>query len=406
MRHPDRPDEMPTFLDERPPGSTAPRARRRLRERTPLRVRPRVPKPPGPRRSFASRLRSHIGYQVLLVVLVIAVPLVIVARVHDAPPPIRILLNDKPVLVSTKTTFGALVRTRKLHATDGRLLDVQGKVLNPHADPGAITLNGDPAKRTLVLHPGDRIEVQDGKDKTESTVTKRTMLPGRNPGNPQYTLQTGKVEQITTEGKVSGEIVSTRYVTKGSSKTPPAVALTFDDGPWPGSTLRILSILEKMHVKATFFVIGNLAARYPDMVRREEHAGMTIASHSWDHPNSPPFDTLPTRRLDNEMSMTNEELRKLGVHPELFRPPGGSVNDRLVGIARQNGLRVVNWDVDPRDWAPDATPASITKAVLSGIRPGSIVDLHDGGGDQSATIKALPDIIRAIRKRNLQLVAL
>jgi peptidoglycan/xylan/chitin deacetylase (PgdA/CDA1 family) len=232
------------------------------------------------------------------------------------------------------------------------------------------------------------------------------MLPGRNPGNPQYTLQTGKVEQITTEGKVSGEIVSTRYVTKGSSKTPPAVALTFDDGPWPGSTLRILSILEKMHVKATFFVIGNLAARYPDMVRREEHAGMTIASHSWDHPNSPPFDTLPTRRLDNEMSMTNEELRKLGVHPELFRPPGGSVNDRLVGIARQNGLRVVNWDVDPRDWAPDATPASITKAVLSGIRPGSIVDLHDGGGDQSATIKALPDIIRAIRKRNLQLVAL
>jgi peptidoglycan/xylan/chitin deacetylase (PgdA/CDA1 family) len=66
----------------------------------------------------------------------------------------------------------------------------------------------------------------------------------------------------------------------------------------------------------------------------------------------------------------------------------------------------VNWDVDPRDWAPDATPASITKAVLSGIRPGSIVDLHDGGGDQSATIKALPDIIRAIRKRNLQLVAL
>src|SRR6266576_72650 len=174
MRHPDRPNEMPTFLDGQPPGSTAPRARQ----------------------SFASRLRSHIGYQVLLVVLVIAVPLVIVARLHDAPPPIRILLNDKPVLVSTKTTFGALLRARKLHATDGRLLDVQGKVLNPHADPGEITLNGDAAKRTLVLHPGDRIEVQDGKDKTESTVTKRTMLPGRNPGNPQYTLQTGKVEQI------------------------------------------------------------------------------------------------------------------------------------------------------------------------------------------------------------------
>ncbi|MFL5736076.1 MAG: polysaccharide deacetylase family protein [Actinomycetota bacterium] len=342
----------------------------------------------------------------MVLLLVIAVPLGIVARVHDAPPPIHILVNDKAVLVSTKTTFGSLVRQQKLHAVDGRLLDVEGSVLNPHAEPGEITLNGDRAKRTVLLHVGDHIEVQDGKDKTEPTVTKRAMLPGRNPGNPQYTLRTGKVLQITTEGKLSGEILSTRYQPRGAFKTPPAVALTFDDGPWPGSSLRILSILEKMHVKATFFVIGNLAERYPDMVRREERAGMTIANHSWDHPNSPPFDTLPPRRIDNEMSMTNVELRKLGIHTELFRAPGGSVDDRLVGIARQNGLRVVNWDVDPRDWSPDATVASITKAVLTGIQPGSIVDLHDGGGDQSATIKALPDIIRGIRKRHLQLVAL
>jgi peptidoglycan/xylan/chitin deacetylase (PgdA/CDA1 family) len=395
-------------VDEGSPRGAIPPAGRRVRERRAFRGGgPRPPKPPGPRRKpLASRFRSHLGYQLLAVLLVIAVPLVIVARLHDAPPPIRILVDDKPVLISTKTTFGAFVRERKLHATDGRLLDVEGKVLNPHADPGKITLNGDRAKRTVLLHAGDRIDVQDGKDKTEPTVTKRTMLPGRNPGNPQYTLETGKVLQITTEGKVSGEIVATRYVTKGAAKTPPAVALTFDDGPWPGSTLRVLSILEKMHVKATFFVIGNLAARYPDMVRREERAGMTIGNHSWDHPNTPPFDTLPTRRLDNELSMTDAELRRLGVHPELFRPPGGSVDDKLVAIARQNGLRVVNWDVDPRDWAPDATPGSITKAVLSGIHPGSIVDLHDGGGDQSATIKALPDIIRGIRKRGLQLVAL
>ena len=402
MRHSDRPDEMPTFLDERPPGSTTPRARRALR----VRREPRLPKPPGGRRPLGSRLRSHLGYQVLVVLLVLAVPLLIVARIHDAPPPIRILVNEKPALVSTKTTFGSLVRERHLRATDGRLLDVEGKVLNAHADPGEITLNGDRARRSMLLHAGDKIEVRNGEDETEKTITKRAMLPGRNPGNPQYTLRTGKVLQITTEGKISGEIVATRYVAKGNFKTPPAVALTFDDGPWPGSTLRILSILKKMHVKATFFVIGNLAARNPDIVRRLEQSGMEVENHSWDHPNSPAFDTLPTRRLHNEMSMTNDELRKLGVHPELFRPPGGSVNDRLVGIARQNGLRVVNWDVDPRDWAPGASPASITKAVLREIKPGSIVDLHDGGGDQTATIKALPDIIRGIRKRHLELVAL
>jgi peptidoglycan/xylan/chitin deacetylase (PgdA/CDA1 family)/sulfur carrier protein ThiS len=407
MKQPDRPDEMPTFVDEHAPrGSTPLAGKRGFLSRFRGSVdRPRKVSGPSFRRS-APRLRSHLVYAVVVLLLVIAVPLGIVARLHDAPPPIRILVNDKPVLVSTKTTFGGLVRQQKLRAADGRLLDVEGSVLNPHADPGEITLNGDRVKRTVLLHAGDHIEVHDGKDKTEPTVTKRSMLPGRNPGNPQYTLRTGKVLQITTEGKVSGEILSTRYQAKGAFKTPPAVALTFDDGPWPGSSLRILSILEKMHVKATFFVIGNLAERYPDTVRREERAGMTVANHSWDHPNSPPFDTLPARRIDNEMSMTNVELRKLGIHTELFRPPGGSVDDRLVGIARQNGLRVVNWDVDPRDWAPDATPASITKAVLTGIQPGSIVDLHDGGGDQSATIKALPDIIRGIRKRHLQLVAL
>src|SRR5205085_6510702 len=385
MKQSGRPDEMPSFRDEGSPRSGVPSAAKV---------------------GFRKSLRTTLGFRAVIVLLVIAVPLVIVARLHDAPPPIRIVLNDHPVLVSTKTTFGALVRERQLHATDGRLLDVEGKVLNPHADPGAITLNGESAKRTTLLHAGDRIAVHDGTDTTEKTVTKHRMLPGRNPGNPQFTLRTGKVEEITVQGKVSGEIVSTHYRPVGHFSTPPAVALTFDDGPWPGSTLRILSILQKMHVKATFFVIGNLAARYPDMVKREEQAGMTIGNHSWDHPVTPPFDTLPARRISNEMSMTNAELKKIGVQPELFRPPGGSYDDKLLAIARENGLRVVNWDVDPRDWAPGATPASITKAVLSGIGPGSIVDLHDGGGDQSATIKALPDIIRGIRKKGLQLVAL
>jgi peptidoglycan/xylan/chitin deacetylase (PgdA/CDA1 family) len=398
MRQSDRPDEMPTFVDERAPRTAIPPARNgRMRGGTSLQ---------SFRGPSLERLRRHRVFQIVIALLVVAVPLAIVVRLRDVPPPITVSLNGRPAQVSQKTTFGALVRERHLHATDGRLLDVGGKVLNAHADPGAITLNGVHAKRTTLLHPGDRIVVHDGKDKTEPTVTKRTMLPGKNPGDPQFTLETGKVEQITTEGKISGEIVSTRYVPKGKFREPPAVALTFDDGPWPGSSLRILSILERMHVKATFFVIGDLVARYPDTVKREERAGMTIGNHSWDHPNSPPFDTLPTHRLQTEMSQTNAELRKIGIHTDLFRPPGGSTNGELVNIARENGLRVVNWNVDPRDWASGATATSITKAVLSSVGPGSIVDMHDGGGDQSATIKALPAIIRGIRAKGLQLVAL
>jgi peptidoglycan/xylan/chitin deacetylase (PgdA/CDA1 family) len=355
---------------------------------------------------MAARLRSHLGFQVLVVLLVLALPLAIVSQLHDAPPPIPIVLNGSPLAVPDQTTFGALLRHHHLHARDGNLLDVQGKVLNPHEDPGQITLNGATASRGTLLHPGDRIEVQNGKDSTERTATQRTMLPGKQPGNPQFTLKTGEVEQITVSGRISGEVVSVRYVPKGNFTAPLAVALTFDDGPWPGSSARILSILQKMHVKATFFVIGNLVVRYPDMVRREANAGMTIANHSWDHPNTPPFDTLPPRRIDREMSMTNDELQKLGIHPKLFRPPGGSYDAKLITIAKSNGLRVVNWNVDPRDWAPGATAKSITKTVLANVRPGAIVDLHDGGGDQSATVAALPDIIKGIRKQGLDLVAL
>jgi peptidoglycan/xylan/chitin deacetylase (PgdA/CDA1 family) len=384
MKPPERPDQMPSF-DE---GTAKRPSASRENVRMPV------------------RLRSHRGFQLLIVVLVLALPLAIVSQLHDPPPPVPIVLNGSPTTVPNPTTFGALLKQRHLHAKDGRLLDVQGKVLNPHADPGQITLNGADAGRATLLHPGDHVQVQNGKDSTERTVTQRMTLPGKQPGNPEFTLKTGEVQQITVSGKISGEVVSVRYVPKGNFKTPPAVALTFDDGPWPGSSARILSILEKMHVKATFFVIGNLVARYPDMVDREAKAGMTIANHSWDHPNTPPFNTLPARRINKEMSMTNDELQKLGIHPQLFRAPGGSYDDQMVTIAHKNGLRVVNWDVDPRDWAPDATAKSITKNVLTNVGPGSIVDLHDGGGDQSATVAALPDIIKGIRKQGLELVAL
>src|SRR3954470_22252666 len=138
MRQPDRPDEMPTFVDEHAPRGSTPLARKRgflSRFRGSVARPPKVSRPSF--RRSAPRLRSHLAYAVVVLLLVIAVPLGIVARLHDAPP-IRILVNDKAVLVSTKATFGGLVRQQKLHAADGRLLDVEGKVLNPHADPGRI----------------------------------------------------------------------------------------------------------------------------------------------------------------------------------------------------------------------------------------------------------------------------
>ena len=184
------------------------------------------------------------------------------------------------------------------------------------------------------------------------------------------------------------------------------MALTFDDGPSPTYTPQILGLLRRDHVPATFFVIGELAERYPDLVRAEIRSGMSVGNHSWDHPESPPFVDLAPARVRSEISRTNAELARLGDRAHLFRPPGGSFDPSLVAVAQAESVRVVLWDVDPRDWAPGATARKIARAVLENVKPGAIVELHDGGGDRSATVAALPKIIRGIRRMGFRLGAI
>jgi peptidoglycan/xylan/chitin deacetylase (PgdA/CDA1 family) len=160
-----------------------------------------------------------------------------------------------------------------------------------------------------------------------------------------------------------------------------------------------------MRARATFFLVGYLAERYPGLVRAVQRAGMAIGSHSWGHPE--PFDALSTRRMREEMQRANDLLlRRFGIRVTVFRPPGGSADPDVVTTASTLGMRVVNWNVDPHDWVSGARPRSIARAVLAQVGRGSIVDLHDGGGDQAATVKALPAIIRGIRRMGLKLVVL
>jgi Polysaccharide deacetylase len=139
-------------------------------------------------------------------------------------------------------------------------------------------------------------------------------------------------------------------------------------------------------------VIGYLAAAYPDLVWRELRLGMPVGNHSYNHPEVPPFDQLPARLLRDEIALGAQVLSRLGARPRLFRPPGGSSSPALVRAAAALGQRVVLWSVDPADWSPGSTAKEIARRVLSTVRPGSIVILHDGGGDRSATLAALPAI--------------
>jgi peptidoglycan/xylan/chitin deacetylase (PgdA/CDA1 family) len=351
--------------------------------------------------------RASVLFRAALVGMVLLAPVLVAAELSDGPPPIQIVVNERTVAIAPDTTFGGAVRAFALRAAPGKLLAVDGAVLDRHADPGHLLLNGSPAARSTPLVAGDSIQAEDGTDRVEGTKTSRELIPGLRTSNPMYTLDTTKTVKITTMGRISGTVASVHYRPVGPVHRPPQVALTFDDGPWPNSTRRFLAVLQRMKVKATFFMVGYLVQRYPNIVRSVIRAGMTIGDHSWSHPYRTPFKDLKPHRIQTEVARPAALLRhRFGVDVRLFRAPGGSYDRYVIRTAQAAGMHLVQWSIDPRDYLSSARPAKIAATVLSRVEPGSIVLMHDGGGDQSATLRALPRIIRGIRHMGLELVAI
>jgi peptidoglycan/xylan/chitin deacetylase (PgdA/CDA1 family) len=191
------------------------------------------------------------------------------------------------------------------------------------------------------------------------------------------------------------------YVTNGS-RGRRVIALTFDDGPWY-DTPQFLSVLEREHVPATFFWIGEQVRQYgPAVWRRMFADGDVIGDHTWNHANVARGGSFAA----GEISSTAAAIRALtGFAPCLFRAPGGAVSSPLIGLARSMGFITIEWDVDPRDWSRPGTGAIIS-TVLGTTHSGSIVIQHDGGGDRSQTLAALPTEIDTLRARGYTFVTI
>ncbi|MFC0625911.1 polysaccharide deacetylase family protein [Kribbella deserti] len=171
------------------------------------------------------------------------------------------------------------------------------------------------------------------------------------------------------------------------SAAPKVVYLTFDDGPDKTWTPKVLGVLAKHKVKATFFVLGRNSKSQPTLLRKERAAGHTIGNHSVTHANLP---KLSRTRL-------RQEIRG-GVRSKCFRPPYGATNARVHAEIKAAGMRQVLWSVDPQDWArPGAT--KIAQRVLSNVRPGAVVLMHDAGGNRAQTVIALDKVIRTLKAR-------
>jgi peptidoglycan-N-acetylglucosamine deacetylase len=182
-----------------------------------------------------------------------------------------------------------------------------------------------------------------------------------------------------------------------------AIALTIDDGPDPEWTPKVLRLLDKHQVHATFCVVGVHVAAYPGLVRDIHRAGHAIVNHTWSHPL--PFAALPEKQIVAQITQNSRAIEAAaGVTPQLFRAPGGEWSPFVYRAIAAYGLLPLDWDVDPADWAMPGTKKIVRR--MRRAHRDDIVLCHDGGGNRHETVAALAKVIPSWKRRKLEMVPL
>ncbi len=257
-------------------------------------------------------------------------------------------------------------------------------------------LSDVPPGQDLILEPG------------QGDIWRITATPQSGHRTLRYDSST---DTIVQEGYEKYPL-SYRIETMGAE--PHKIALTFDDGPDPNFTSRILDILKKKHAPAAFFVTGAAANKSPSLLRREYAEDHEIGNHTYSHPH---FNEISRKQLELELNLTERLLESaLGIKTLLFRPPYGIDHQpetadevALLPIPQEMGYLIIGAQIDPHDWGEpnggSPPPANaIVQRVLEQADRGNIVLLHDGGGDRSSTVAALPQIIDRLRAKGYELV--
>jgi len=217
--------------------------------------------------------------------------------------------------------------------------------------------------------------------------------------NAQESVRQSVMPLLTRRAAELAKAGRLNLVRHGDSKRK-EIALTFDDGPHPDYTPRLLTVLAECKVEATFFVVGRMAEEYPDLVRAELASGHTVGNHTYHHLN---LNRLPSATVAVELKACGNVLAEItGAAPRFFRPPGGDYSARVGQVAAALGYSTVFWTVNSRDCA-NASAGAIQRRLLSHATPGGVFLLHDG---RQATLDALPGLIEALKSRGYRFVTL
>ena len=186
------------------------------------------------------------------------------------------------------------------------------------------------------------------------------------------------------------------------------IALTFDDGPYPPYTDRLLDVLKERKAHVTFFLVAEQAQKHPELVRRMLTEGHTLGLHAFRHRD---FLKLTDREKQQDLFLGKKALREItGKEPLYWRPPHGFRDGSVMKLAGQEGLAVVNWSMTPRDWT-GIDKQEIYNRVMDKVEAGAIVLLHDGDSpfylaSRQETVKAVSLLIDSLREKGYHLVSL
>lgn len=217
------------------------------------------------------------------------------------------------------------------------------------------------------------------------------------------TLALGPLAHVTTpvHGHQYWEKRSPGHIVYSVATTKKWVALTFDDGPNPKYTMRIMDTLNHYHAHATFFVLGHLVREHPTIIQQLAAHGQEIGNHTDQHLKMDHLTVTDVKACDQAI------MKVIGKRPLFLRPPGGGLSEHLVQVAEQTKHIVImwSWDVDSKDWSQPGVQ-KIVDRVIQHVKPGTIIILHDGGGKREQTVTALNEILKQLTKQGYQFVTI